>query len=141
MTKENISMRVKKHTVTALLLSASLLCAGCSGFPGPSAQTGTGSTGQPDTQTAPFPEADGDSQGTGPETGTEETENADSLTEDSEDYTTSDYDAHYNSLFGEDYIRPLIMTPIITACSERIIYVPGWTRIFRAYWNSPGPRM
>ena len=72
-------MRVKKHTVTALLLSASLLCAGCSGFPGPSAQTGTG---------------------------TAETENADSLTEDSEDYTTSDYDAHYNSLFGEDYIRP-----------------------------------
>ena len=72
-------MRIKKHTVTALLLSASLLCAGCSGFPGPSAQTGTG---------------------------TAETENADSLTEDSEDYTTSDYDAHYNSLFGEDYIRP-----------------------------------
>ncbi len=99
-------MRIKKHTVTALLLSASLLCAGCSGFPGPSAQTGTGSTGQPDTQTNPFPEADGDSQGTGPGTGTEETENADSLTEDSEDYTTSDYDAHYNSLFGEDYIRP-----------------------------------
>ena len=101
-------MNVKKHTVTALLLSAALLCAGCSGFPGPSAQTGTGSTGQPDPQTAARPEADGDSQGTGPETGTEKTENGDSLTEDREDYTASDYDAHYNSLFGEDYIRPWI---------------------------------
>ena len=76
-------MTGKLKAFTALVLSAILLCTGCGSISDVSSQAGTGA-----------------------ETRTAETENADSLTEDSEDYTTSDYDSHYNSLFGEDYIRP-----------------------------------